>query len=312
MALTPLQKVYRRKGYVIIRNALSREAVANLRRELPEQFARLNKKPLRYLQARDALKCSLIYTTIFNRKIVEACVELFGNPYEIVNDLVVQQNVFSEGTLGWHTDCQSEIKNVNGAKYLSDIDYKFAKCGVYLQDNSHNYGGGIDLIPYAHWVLSNRLLMNYKIYKRFAKPVFRGFKNPLPVKAGDAVIFDCRMPHKSSNARALKSTEYSSDGLIDGIPEAQTKYVLYWEVCENGNGIRFVENSRYRAQHEETKRPKDTNRPRCGYLSLRYPEDYPADFVKLAETAPIRMFSLDNDEARYWKKYYDEVTGIVE
>lgn len=123
MAFTPLQKVYRRKGYVIIRNALSREAVANLRRVLPEQFARQNKKPLRYLHARDALKCSLIYTTICNQKIVDACAELFGDPYEIVNDLVVQTNVFSEGTLGWHTDCQSELKNTNGAKYLADIDY---------------------------------------------------------------------------------------------------------------------------------------------------------------------------------------------
>ena len=34
--------------------------------------------------------------------------------------------------------------------YIKDPSYRFTKCGIYLQDNTEEWGGGIDILPGSH------------------------------------------------------------------------------------------------------------------------------------------------------------------
>ena len=78
-----------------------------------------------------------LYPKNMSINFVNATQSLFGSSYVLIPDLNVQKNACG----GWHVDSGSEIPN----RYLLAQDYMFAKCGVYLQGNTQEWGGGIDL-----------------------------------------------------------------------------------------------------------------------------------------------------------------------
>ena len=47
---------------------------------------------------------------------------------------------------GWHMDAGSETGN----DYLRAADYRFVKCGIFLQDFDNGWGGGIRIKPKSH------------------------------------------------------------------------------------------------------------------------------------------------------------------
>ena len=80
--------------------------------------------------------------------------------------------------------------------YLFSQEYKFYKVGIFLQDNSFNYGGGIDLKKSSHKSFKDfgKQTLNYSISTtlivNFLKKISR-----VPLKSGDVIIFDSRLAH---------------------------------------------------------------------------------------------------------------------
>ncbi len=296
-----LRKTFMRQGYVLLRNVLSPEEVAEIRGCLPPHFDKLTRKPKRYLQARECLQVPEVYRLMGHPKIIAACREIFGGPLVYVNDLVVQRNVLPVGENTPHLDCQAEYRFLERCNHLLDPNFLFAKVDIYLQDNTAETGGGIDIYEGGHRWIGNGVFFRYRFYKRWLRPYMGRRMTRMDTKAGDALIFDCRLPHRSTFASGLNLSDYtqSEDGTV-AVPEERAKYAIYWEVAKRGDEIHFVANAKQRALKEEMAKPIDFYRPRCSYLGLVYPDDYPPDLVEQLKQQDVEIFSLERDEANKW------------
>jgi hypothetical protein len=65
--------------------------------------------------------------------------------------------------IGWHRDCAGEFKHAYCNNLLSKKEYVFGKIGIYLQRNSEELGGGIDLIPKSHIYIRDKKFFKRKI-----------------------------------------------------------------------------------------------------------------------------------------------------
>jgi hypothetical protein len=234
-------------------------------------------------------------------RIVEACRKIFSGPLRYVNDLVVQRNVLPTGENTPHLDCQAEYRFLKNCDHLLDPNFFFAKIGVYLQDNTAETGGGIDIYEGGHRWVGNGIFFRYQFYKRWLRPFMGRRMKRMDTKAGDVLIFDCRLPHRSTTAEGLNLADYteSEDGTV-AVPEEKSKYAIYWEVSKAGDEKHFIANAKKRAEKEEMARPLDFYRPRCSYLGLVYPDDYPPALVEQLSKSGVTVFTLGKDEARSW------------
>ena len=108
----------------------------------------------------------------------------------MIPDFQIHRNLF--GT--WHVDSGAE----KSAPYLHRKDYKFVKCGIYLQDNSKEWGGGIQLVPKSHLfpIKTQIRKLDHKIKSIRDKFSLKNNILDVPIKAGDFLAFDSRLLHK--------------------------------------------------------------------------------------------------------------------
>lgn len=291
-----LLEEFRKNGYVIVRNALDAGQVTTLRARLKAIITARQRPQKHFLMPSETFSNPEIYTLPFNGRIVAACREIFGDPFAMVPDLVVHTNRFDTGPrAGWHYDGQSERRY----GYMSRPDYLFAKCGLYLQDNSREWGGAIDAVKGGHrYFPIKRLAVEDRV-----KNLIGRFGKPVDLKAGDALIFDSRLPHTGTYPHALPDPQIDEHGYVTNAAEPHQKHAIYWEVCHPDWARPFMENSAYRAAAKEIG-DKETTVFFSNYVRLRFPDDYPSDFVAAARENRIEVATLEERDCRFWRDAY--------
>jgi len=192
----------------------------------------------------------------FSGRIVEALRKKFHPSYVMFPDLEVQYNLYGAGKSssvfsGWHVDSNSE-----GAKeYLLRKGYGFAKVGVYFQDNSAVNGGGVDVAPGSHRFpklggLSTRFFLKKVIN---IIQIVVSSKSVL-TQAGDILIFDSRLQHRSSRFRgrgyAQTGSIVSYDSEYVNLPTEMSKIVLYFDVAFPESALEFWLNAKRRSSSD--------------------------------------------------------------
>ena len=301
-----LNSRFEKNGYILVREALTPAEVTALRSVLADAFVGANDakgKARRVLFPHEILSLDRVYSVVFKPKVVDALKEILGSSYTMFVDLMVQRNMFGHGPRqGWHTDSGSE----GAAPYLFEPDYRFVKCGIFLQDNDPDWGGGIDVLPGGHKFPLRT--SNHRVNLK-AKTVLNTFQRrlfpvQLKIAAGDFVAFDSRLPHTSTFPLRFQAGSVENDHL-NNMPSDKTKFVIYWNSCRNQCAADFLRNSERRAEHEEIQGGHD-ELFFCDYLRLKFPESYPADFADQVRAAGIQVASLDEGAARIWSEKYDE------
>ena len=292
---------YRKFGFCIIRNVLDASEVEEFRALLDRTF--LNRDPIpRMLLPQDILKMKELYLIPFRERVVEKLRASFGEELCYFTDFQLQRNMFGGH---WHVDSGSEYHNA----YLMDPSYRFAKCGVFLQDSTTGWGGTIDVVPKGHkfWLsrFTNQYLPNLFIKTMLDKfgPKFKGMT--VHVKPGDMVFFDSRLPHISTNPTKenMKAVEIFSGMRCEGIPPEHTKYVFYWNAMNKSMASDFLINSQKRVFAEESYGKELFY---SDYLSHSYPDDYPDDFVRHAEKQRVHIASLEKFKTDVFKMIHKE------
>ncbi len=295
---------FKKYGFRIVKNALNEQQVKQARFSLSQEYLK-HKKTEKYLHTRHVFGnhelLGLSLDIMFNKKIVKSLKESLGEELAFFADINIHKNAF--GISNWHFDSSSEQTN----PYLGDSDYRFAKCGLPLQDNTKNWGGAIDIIPkshYYHFVLAKKQgifsLFRAFLYRFLLLPVkqkYFAFKTP--VKAGDFIFFDSRLFHKSSKPSKAKP-DYND------IPKEYTKYVFYWDACNENSMNGFLENSQKRAITQEGEGSLKDQLFYTDYLSRYYPTDYPKIFVENAKKFNIYIASLGTYKSSIFKKILND------
>ena len=116
----------------------------------------------------------------------------------------------------WHKDTSAQLKA--GHRFHFEPDYAMVQCALYFQDNSVEYGGGVDVIPGSHRTADSCSSPLQRVANRLRKkglwPEKRGGTSVMG-KAGDLVLFDFRIDHRGTPAAVLP------------VPAAARKFALF-------------------------------------------------------------------------------------
>lgn len=313
---------FKKNGFVIIPNVLKKNDVERIRQVIYDHTLSTNARFLDIESFLDNEKLlNILIELQFKDEVVSTLRKIWGNEFCYLNDIDLQCNMFGVASKnrGWHRDCGSELGYTQN-KYLFERDYKVAKVGVYLQDNTLDFGGGIDVMPASHkdfksffgsvilqfgylYILERLRLISAKIFPR------RFF---IPISAGSVVIFDSRLHHRSSPPRSIELTieEQKAERVgYSKINYANSKYVLYWQVATSKNGLQYLDNLMKRAALNELNREKKNSELLfTKILAHSFPNQYPVvyrDFVN--QTQGLSIVSPSPSTADVWRAALDRI-----
>jgi Phytanoyl-CoA dioxygenase (PhyH) len=304
-------------GFVVIRNVLDLQEVGGVRAELDKAFASAHLQDLPTLCSTEVLKREPIWRMLFKDRVVSSLRAALGPELYYQHDVDVQRN--SYGLLGWsrHSGWHMDAGSETGNAYLKSADYRFVKCGIFLQDSDNGWGGGIRIKPKSHRSLfeANRLKRSFFFFRRALSRITAMLRLDVdtfevPIKAGDLCFFDSRLLHSSvpPSWENIKKIGYDRNPKIRGfwqdIPKECTKYVIYWDACDAAMVDDFLRNSIKRSESEPTGMSEHRFRPAVftRILSVKYPEDFPAEFAAAATRSRVGVASLDIDRAAFYRR----------
>jgi hypothetical protein len=205
---------------------------------------------------------------------------------------------------GWHADAGSE----SGNQYLYSPDYQFGKLGLYLQDNTINFGGGIDVVPETHkaYRYMNGMRVFQKINAGFVAFSRKFKKLSVPLKSGDAVFFDSRLVHRSSPPTSIQLTSLEASAQrvsYEKINPQNAKYVFYWNAGSEKDANHFLRNSCMRSMNEEMFAAEGKGELfYSNYLRYTYPDDFPDEYKEAVDrSSRIVIDSLDANKSVLFK-----------
>ena len=212
---------FHKDGYILVPNVLSTEEIAQLRAFLRPKF---DLPPDQHFHG----DTDHFLFDIFNRypemrwlllhePSIRIIKSLLGEDYVVLREAVAQCNQY--GT--WHKDTTSQERL--GHVFHRQGDYLTVEMAYYLQDNTEDLAGGLDVEPGTHLLSDPFLGWRWKLFGALEQSVVgrtwqkltghrAEFVNDfvsIPSKAGDLVIFDFRINHRASQPRNLAAANGS-------------------------------------------------------------------------------------------------------
>ena len=277
-------KNYLRNGYVHIKSPFSESEIAKMRKAMLQGGNESSVKGIDFLLANKEIYSGQLDKTISGR-----LANIFGSNYKIVNDINIHLDQFynDRPDKGWHIDAGAERL----ARYLFSSDYRFCKVGIYLQPNSKDLGGGVDVEVggqnsfrfFGSGNFGYFLSLSYYFFDRLFISKFRK-KISVELEAGDVLVFDSRLPHRSTPKKRKREAKE---------PE---KLVIYWQIAgDRKNAFLYLKNAMFLEFSD-----KGNFRHYSEYLGYHYPTDYPDEYCQLVSDN-IEVVSLPGNIASRYK-----------
>lgn len=297
-----LNAQFNKLGFIHVPGVLCRNEVLQYRALLNDRFARGGE---RTLSLREVIELQDLSHLPFKDKAVNALQQVLGERYIVIPDFHIHRNIFSSPSEGWHEDSGNE----GHVDYLKDDSYFFAKCGIYLQDNTREWGGGIKIVPGGHKfpVKTPISKIDFKLKALINRKFGAMFKSFfVPIKAGDMVAFDCRLPHCGTYPESLIDPVWGERSTILNMPVDKTKLVFYWNAAATVEGANnYMLHSEKRAIREENFK-SGSELFFSDFIRFNYPKDYPDDLVFRVENNGLTIAALPEQKTEYWKKVWEE------
>ncbi len=225
------KKFYQENGYLIVRNVLSKEQVAFLRKRALDIFSSDEWKVSEYNTDRTIVDPYKYFPEIMKvtltKEVVDISKFLIGEDHLV---LIPETAIMKGFYPAWHKDTTTPEKY--GHTFHLRPDFKVVRCGFYLQDNNE-YGGGLSVFAGSHKTadpytgkfpertlvsrIKNRLTPNAEEKNKFLNP--HGLKLvDIPTRAGDLVFFDFKIDHKGTIPKSQRLAD---------VPKDMTKVALF-------------------------------------------------------------------------------------
>ncbi|MGN6558625.1 MAG: hypothetical protein ACTHLH_11535 [Solirubrobacterales bacterium] len=252
-------------GFAVVSGVLDADAVARLRKISESELGGAEKElpASRFVQIPELVEIPLGDT------VVEVLRQIYGGPYVLYPNFTVREDVY----VGWHVDTAF----AGAHQHVWSDSFMHVQCAVYLQDNSAEEGGGLDVRPRSHRSLLPGLGGDHALdraARRLLGPRLRG-EQMLMARAGDLVMWHARTEHRSTRPRAATGrTKYGiffSTARWD--PYVSHRYLCHLvgqSVQHDGDGARRF------PRYEEI-------------VDLRFPDSFPEDFVERIDALGVQM-----------------------
>jgi hypothetical protein len=309
-----LVRDFEQAGAIHLRGVLNPDQVRHLRADIQSVFAPLDQrasggKPVRALSAAMTLRIKSVMQIIVHPRIVAALKAILEPHYQIIPDFHIHRNLYDFtdtrksithlfGLIGsgWHHDAGSE-----GAQpYLYDPRYRMVKCGLYLQDNTFEWGGGIDTAPGGHKLpLRTRAAnLNYVAQRVWQNFCVLSSARTLDIKAGDFVAFDAHLPHRGAQPHSLLGIvgNMERETACVRLPPEKSKLVVYFDASRAALAQTYMRHSLMRGKQEYQVLRNNTEVFFSDFAGLRYPRDYPEIFVETLRANGLQMVQLEGKD----------------
>ena len=212
-------KSFQENGYVVIPGVYSMESIFQARKIFDDAFKRELWKHSCYDSPEiinDIYRhFPALASLIFNSEYFQAIRYLIGENMVWLPECAVHRNRY----VPWHKDTTAQ--EINGVKSHYDNEGAMLQVAVYFQDNSTSTGGGVTVIPGSHFQ-KDRFIEMYrtgiltKLGRKFQKllglSVFHRIERrkqyvDIRSNAGDLVIFDLRIDHRSTLPKTKVETD---------------------------------------------------------------------------------------------------------
>ncbi len=312
---TEIQAEFHRRGAVLVPGVFSPAEVDALRNRIHEEFRELDRRAegkfVRALSATMVLRIPEVLRAILHPRIIRTLQTILEQNFGIIPDFNLHRNMFDFtdtrrslthlfGLIGsgWHHDAGDE----HASPYLFDPAYRMVKCGIYLQDNTIEWGGGVEIAPTGHIVplrtgnckidyAAMRIRQNLKVITRAQR---------VQLKAGDFLAFHALLPHRGCNPKILQgriSEEEKRAGCVR-LPHDRTKLVIYFNASRQACAHTYMRHSAKRGLRELAGILNGTGSEVffSDFPGLRYPQDYPDAFAADLAANGLHMEQLTGHE----------------
>jgi hypothetical protein len=329
--VAPLETEFVENGKIWLKKVLPDNEVDNLREEIFQIFDAIEKRSsgkhsFNMLGPSITYWKQEIWEILFKEKLINALKTILEPEYYLIPDLHIQMNAFGlvnstifgipiPNKYGWHIDAGSESISTDHL----DPEYRLVKCGLYLQDNTPEYGGGIDIVPKSHKfpVSSGFSTLDWQARRIRSKLGILFGNKTLTIKKGDMVIFHSFLMHSGTHPRpsllvdirtaAKKNRMYS-------LPREHSKIVVYFNACRKKFATNFLRHNLAQAQ-KQVARANMGNIPRgmsyCDEVSLQAAKGFPENFTELLRKNGIYMASLEGSELKEGLKLRQEAMKFM-
>jgi hypothetical protein len=218
---TELRRRFRRDGFVHLPQVFDAAQSADLRSLADELCRKRQNGPSdcddhpRFGTSRsDVLtRFPRLRWTLFHPPLRKPLSALLGDPVVVIPETALHKNFFSN----WHRDTNAPRRDRQ--RFYLKRDFAMLQCAIYLQDNSPELGGGLDVIPRSQTDVAldrfedeiERVASRFPGWARIPRQILRrsgaaprrlleSRRQPMtvPIRLGDVVLFDVRIAHRAT------------------------------------------------------------------------------------------------------------------
>jgi len=268
-------QLFHQQGFLLIPQVFSAQQIKSLRELVRPKFEPENRAPgdLEDVLTDAFSRFPELLTIPFNPQLVDVMQSILGNDYVIMRDSCVHLNRFG----GWHKDTTSV--EMSGGRWFYEPNHLRLTMAVYLQDNTPEDGGGLDVEPGTHRStvdpfvgINDKPRWMHRFIRRTGQNTYfidEGHKyvrnvHSIASKAGDLVVFNCRINHRASQAAQPTGK--------------QEKLAIFCGFSRNNEHVK-------NAHDFFINRPD----PRGVYNYLRRDNPYPQNFVNQAKALGVNL-----------------------
>ncbi len=245
---------YIKNGFAILDNPYDKEYIKTLKNEINSLFKDDEETSLSV----GGINNEVIFKKILNilntneiQEFVKSLSDHYNTSVSLLPNFHIMRNYhvnrLKANRIGWHRDVASEFSYQYCKDKINNNKYVFGKVGIFLQENSDDYGGAVDVIPRSQLNVKKNILLRMMFSLRLQLLViiqqkFLNFYKLLPekfymfllsakkikAKPGSPVFFDSRTQHRGSplKDKFLSNTKRLGDMHIL-VPKTHTKISIY-------------------------------------------------------------------------------------